>query len=168
MPEPDPQHHDPHEALSKLASDDSSTSETAKNSEDSAINAADEEHLIAAEIDDEDNEDSDAATSATPALAAPVASAAGRRPAQPAPRPAKPSAVKTAAVPLLVTVGVLLFLPGTWSIMQITGIHVPGWEREDARPMAYFMLLCWPVSFSLLAGAGFFLWQIKRATAARA
>ena len=168
MPESDPQHHDPLEAMSKLASEDSSTGETAKNSENSAINAAHEEQLIAAEMDDdEDSEASGPVTSPAPAPGAASAAPTPRRPAQPA-RPAKPSAVKTAAVPLLVTVGILLFLPGTWSIMQIAGIHVPGSEREDARTMAYFMLLCWPVSISLLAGAGFFLWQIKRATAARA
>lgn len=87
-----------------------------------------------------------------------VPSPASRRPRPPVKRDAN-HGLKAAAVPILITVGVLLMIPGIWSLLILTGV----WEspREDAKTMAVAMLATWPIAASIFAGAGFFWWQIR-------
>ncbi len=68
--------------------------------------------------------------------------------------------LKLMAVPILITIGLLLFIPFTWAIMLLAGIITN--ERDGAQGMAMLMLVTGPLAFILIAGAAFFLWQVKR------
>ncbi len=88
-----------------------------------------------------------------------VPAPARSRPRPPARRDAN-HGLKTASVPVLITVGLLLLVPGVWSLLILTGT----WEspREDARTMAIAMLATWPIALSMFCGAWFFWHQTKK------
>lgn len=71
--------------------------------------------------------------------------------------------LKLMAVPALVGVGLLLLLPGIWSILIILDREVIGYDSDGAKTMAYAMLASWPLALFMFAGAGFFFWQVQRA-----
>lgn len=70
--------------------------------------------------------------------------------------------LKLMAVPALVGVGLLLLLPGIWSILIILDREVIGYNSDGAKTMAYAMLSSWPLALFMFAGAGFFFWQVQR------
>jgi len=66
--------------------------------------------------------------------------------------------LKQIAAPVLMTTGLLLLIPAVWSVLILSGALVS--EREGARNMALAMLVAWPMALILLAGGGFFVWQV--------
>lgn len=77
-------------------------------------------------------------------------------------RKSKTYDLKATAAPLLATVGVLLLIPGIWSVLLLMGVGVPGSQRQDARPMAAVMLVSWPIALFLIAAAVSFFVQVSR------
>ncbi len=64
--------------------------------------------------------------------------------------------LKRTAIPILITVGVLLMVPGLWAVGQMLGFAVPRHEDPKAGQMALAMLITWPMSLCMIAGAVFF------------
>ncbi|MEX0775839.1 MAG: hypothetical protein WD042_09025 [Phycisphaeraceae bacterium] len=79
----------------------------------------------------------------------------GRRPTQ------DTGGIKAMAVPVVITVGVLLIIPGIWALMALMGIAST--EREGATGMALLMLIAWPISFCLLAAGVVMFMQLQTA-----
>lgn len=69
--------------------------------------------------------------------------------------------LKRLAVPILVTVGVLLLIPGLWSIATLIGLNVPLSDQSDARLMAWIFLFSLPLSACLMMGAIVFYQQSR-------
>ena len=70
--------------------------------------------------------------------------------------------LKATAAPLLATVGVLLLIPGIWSVLTLSGMDIAGSKRDDAKAMATAMLVCWPIAICLLVTAAIFFTQILK------
>jgi hypothetical protein len=78
-----------------------------------------------------------------------------------APKLVNPShTVKAMGIPVLLTVGLLLLIPGFWSLLLLAGAIKN--NREDARTMAFVMLMCWPIAAVLFTAAGYFYQQFRR------
>ncbi len=134
--------------------------------------AADEDDdYITAEVEDESGQDIAQAPfhPHAPAAASHAASEqaygfAGQQPAYRAPyRPPakkKVSEFKAVAAPILMTVGVMLLIPAFWAVLVLTGAGVPMADREDAKSMAKVMLVCWPLSVTLIIPAALIFAQI--------
>lgn len=114
-----------------------------------------DDSVILGELDEPRHQTAHPPTGADPKTETPARS----RARTPAGRDAN-HGLKAAAVPVLITVGLLLLIPGVWSLLILTGT----WEspREDAKTMAVAMLATWPIALSMFAGAGFFWWQIRQ------
>ncbi|MAE61906.1 MAG: hypothetical protein CMJ49_11190 [Planctomycetaceae bacterium] len=67
--------------------------------------------------------------------------------------------LKRTAVPILITVGVLLLIPGFWALAVLAGLSVPLADQGDADTMAWVFLCCLPISAILLVGAVVFYQQ---------
>jgi hypothetical protein len=89
------------------------------------------------------------------------------------PRPAKAKAKATAArrstgglkalaVPILVTLGLLMLLPAVWGTLMLIGVEVPASDRDGATLMAAFMLVCWPIALAMFGIAGVLFRQVSR------
>jgi hypothetical protein len=136
---------------------------------DGVVHAEGEDDLLVGEVDDESG-DIVASSSGGNGAAPPEATSAARAAARPgaASRTYRPSGppspgLKAVAVPVLLTVGVLLLIPGVWAILLLCGADV--WKSDDssAKSVALIMLLCWPIAACLLAAAAVYLYQIQRA-----
>ncbi len=71
--------------------------------------------------------------------------------------------LKKVAVPMLITVGVLLMIPGLWALLVLGGVEIFGSTKQGARGMAMVMLLCWPIALLLIFGAFYFIVELRRA-----
>lgn len=70
---------------------------------------------------------------------------------------------RIAALPVLILVGLALGAVGTWGVAVLAGMDVVLSDRPDAERMARAMaLVCFPLALALLAGAGYFIYQIRR------
>lgn len=87
-----------------------------------------------------------------PPLAKPASSAARR----PAPRAPQRDPLHVLAVPVLLTVGVLLFVPGAWAVAVLAGFDVWRADEPGATKMAAVMLACLPLGLVLFGGAWWF------------
>jgi hypothetical protein len=67
---------------------------------------------------------------------------------------------KAMAVPVLLTLGVLMLVPAVWSLLHLTGLRVD--EAANADIMALFMLVCWPLALFLIGSAAVMLRQLRR------
>lgn len=81
-------------------------------------------------------------------------------------RPAKPDTgmmtVRTAAVPVLITVGLMMTALGVWGVLVKAGnTSLPMADRPNAGNYALLALVCLPIGLCLFAGAWFFLYQNK-------
>ena len=75
--------------------------------------------------------------------------------------------LKATAVPILITVGVALMIPGMWAVLRLSGAEwVWSYSRENSRAMAFVMLMCWPIAIILFGGAWIFYRQIQAEKAA--
>jgi len=84
------------------------------------------------------------------------------RPKPPVKRVDPSRTLKATAIPILITVGFALLIPGTWALLLLAGAKwVWSANRENARGMAMVMLVCWPIAFSLFFGALFFFRQVQ-------
>jgi hypothetical protein len=93
------------------------------------------------------------------------ASAASAAPARP--RPTTPvkkgGSLKATMVPILGTVGLVLLVPGVWSLLYLmTGVDV--WQRDNprAKGIAMLMLVSWPIAIILVASAVVMARQLMR------
>ncbi|MAE64535.1 MAG: hypothetical protein CMJ18_09725, partial [Phycisphaeraceae bacterium] len=75
--------------------------------------------------------------------------------------------LKAFAVPVLLTVGLLLLIPAVWGTLLLAGFEVWASGREGAVTMAKAMLVCWPIALVLLGSAAFYAMQLRRERAAR-
>ena len=73
--------------------------------------------------------------------------------------------LKKVAVPMLITVGLLLMIPGLWALLVLGGVEIFGSAKQGARGMAMVMLLCWPIALLLIFGAFYFIVELRRAEA---
>jgi hypothetical protein len=96
------------------------------------------------------------------AFASAAAASASAHPRRPTPMPKKGSGLKAIAVPIMGTVGVLLLVPATWALLYLFSVQVPGFDRPSARPMAFMMMMCWPIAIILIAGAVVMFRQVMR------
>jgi hypothetical protein len=77
-------------------------------------------------------------------------------------RARKPNPVKAVAIPVLITVGLLLLIPGIWSVLLLAGVEVWNSRAPGAQRMAVVMLIAsWPMSICLLGGAALFFHQLR-------
>ncbi len=67
--------------------------------------------------------------------------------------------LKAFAAPIVLVVGVLLLVPGIWSLLVLTGAMQS--EQEGATGMAMMMLVSWPVSFCLLVAGAVMFVQVR-------
>lgn len=65
----------------------------------------------------------------------------------------RPDPLRSAMVPVLCFVGVLLLIPAVWAVMLLAGAAVWHHERQDAIAMASVMLVCGPIACAMFAGA---------------
>jgi len=92
---------------------------------------------------------------------------------KPRPRPvsakaaAPPSSLQSTSIPILMTVGLLLQVPGVWAVMVKMGKEVPGSDRAEAATMANVMLMCMPLGLILISGAVYFFIQVRDEKRAR-
>lgn len=71
--------------------------------------------------------------------------------------------LQAATVPVLITVGILLILLGVWGTLVLCGSDVVLSDREDAQGMAWAMVLIgYPLGLCLVAGAGYFVYDLRR------
>ena len=70
--------------------------------------------------------------------------------------------LKTMAMLVLSTVGMLLLIPAVWALLLLAGAEVWNHDRTGAHKMALLMLICWPIAFALLCGAVYYFIQIKK------
>lgn len=119
----------------------------------------DEDHgeFIAAEVDDESGSE----VAQAPMHFQPAQNQQAGSPYRPLPSKKKNSEIKAMAAPVLMTVGLMLLIPAFWSVLVLTGAPVPMADREDASTMAKVMLLCWPLSLTLIIPAVFMFVQIS-------
>ncbi len=89
-----------------------------------------------------------------------AAPAPARTSATPNARPRKPhkqsqqnAKLKRVGVPLILSLGVVMLLPGCWAIAQLAGFEVFKHDDAKAGQMAYAMLTTFPLSLALIAGA---------------
>lgn len=103
----------------------------------------------ASPIDDESGETLGYATAASPSRS-PGAAQANR-------------ALHAAAVPVLITVGMLLILLGAWGTAVLRESEIMLSDRPDAPTMARAMVLIgYPLGVCLLASAGYFIHRLRR------
>jgi len=69
--------------------------------------------------------------------------------------------LKRTAIPILLTVGVVLLIPGIWAVCLLIGLEVPRHNEPDAKQVALAMLITWPLSLCMIGGAIFFLMQTR-------
>lgn len=91
-----------------------------------------------------------------------IPASAPARPGGP-PRRKKDNSVKALSIPVLITVGLLLLMPAVWGTLVLAGFEAPRHDDPQAKPMAAFMLVCWPLALSLLITAGVFIRQLSAA-----
>jgi hypothetical protein len=72
------------------------------------------------------------------------------------------SPAKIALMAVLFVVGLALLYPAFWSVGVLCGLWTSD-RGDSARPMAFMMLICWPLAAVLLGGAGFLLRLYRRA-----
>lgn len=74
-----------------------------------------------------------------------------------------PDNLKAVAAPVLITVGLLLLIPGCWSLMWFTGLAGEQNDPEESRMMAILMLAAWPIAACLLGAGVFYFKQHRKA-----
>lgn len=74
----------------------------------------------------------------------------------------KDHGIKPTLVPIMLTVGGLLMVPGLWALGILMEMNLPGSDRESARSMAALMLICIPMSLALEATALAFVIQMRK------
>jgi len=67
--------------------------------------------------------------------------------------------LKRTAIPILLTVGGLLLIPGIWAVCLMLGLEVPRHDDPQANQVALGMLITWPLSLCMIGGAIFFWMQ---------
>lgn len=68
---------------------------------------------------------------------------------------------RSAAVPVLITVGLIMLALGFWGLLILMGnTSLPLADQPDSKQYAILGIICLPVGLCLLAGAGFFFYQI--------
>ena len=70
--------------------------------------------------------------------------------------------LKQLSIPVLLVTGVILVLPGIWSILILMDHEIIWHERGGAKAMATAMLASWPLALFMFGGAAFFYWQVQR------
>lgn len=75
----------------------------------------------------------------------------------------KGDALKATMAPILLTVGLLVLLPAIWGTMLLLGMDVFMSERSNAKTMATFMMVCWPIAVALIATAIVLFLQVSKA-----
>jgi hypothetical protein len=154
---PKPQHHeDDEEVFDAVIADD--------DDDEQAFEAA-----IDGEVDDESGEvigaaPGDVADASTAAAASSPATTSAR------PRPGRKARsrhgskqtnpLKAIGAPILITVGLLMLIPGIWSVLYLMGSVTS--TKDNADLMAYVMLSCWPIAAILVASGIFFAVQVHR------
>ena len=69
---------------------------------------------------------------------------------------------RLAAVPVLITVGLLMLALGLWGILVKAGnTTLPKADLPDAGTYATLALVCLPIGLLLIAGAWFFFYQVR-------
>lgn len=79
-----------------------------------------------------------------------------RTSSRPAARTRGPSQFARIAVKVCMVVGMLLFVPALWAVLQLAGVPVPRHDADGAGAMALLMLVCWPIGILLVAGAFYY------------
>jgi hypothetical protein len=118
---------------------------------------------VEGEIDDEAGDVIAAAAGQVPAATGPTLTAAQRRAAiEAAKLKQQKHPAKMVLIVLLFVVGGLLLIPGFWSVGILCNLWTSD-RGQSARPMAAFMLVCWPLAAALLGGAALLLKQFRGA-----
>lgn len=73
-----------------------------------------------------------------------------------------PSSLQATSIPVLITVGLLLLIPGVWALLIILGkTNIWRGDHEDARKMANLFVAGLPLGLLLISGAVYFLIQVR-------
>jgi hypothetical protein len=83
-------------------------------------------------------------------------------------RRGEPDGLKAAGVPVCITVGCLLLVPGLWALAVLTGMNVWRSDWPSATTMAVAMLACLPLAVCLFAGAWWLRYDMQQQAKSRA
>lgn len=168
------------EAVAEATAVDETGSESASEGETEAdITAAAEEAAHEAEVQEgvealeavahgetlaeESEEMEQFAAAAAPVIAVGAGVATAKRRSGHKGSAVKGDAMKATMAPILLTVGLIVLIPAIWGTLLLMGVETFGSDRSNAKTMATFMLMCWPISIALIVTAVILFLQISKA-----